>query len=125
MYPWRVVHRYFAPGSTFDTLIVVYDEAYRPPRTVRLGAKRYAVFDVECRRVERGGEWRGFSDPINLDDVQAWGYRPVRYLTVLERKKGGGTIARALFEKPLPVLRARFSDGTATYKLPLPLGVTP
>lgn len=121
MYPWRVIHRYFAPGTIFDTLVILNEEA-RIPRTIRLGAKRYGVFSVECKIAREEGEWNGFSDPVNLDDVRKWGYNVLKSLTILERKKGGGTIARAIFDKPVKVLKARFRDGLAEFKLPLPRG---
>lgn len=120
MYPWRVVHHYFAPGSVFDTLVILYDEGFKLPRTIRLGAKRYGVFKVDCREAVVEGEWSYYSDPVNLDDVAKWGYRVLRSVMVLERKRAGGSLARALVDRPVKLLKARFPDGNVELKLPLP-----
>lgn len=120
MYPWRVVHQYFAPGSIFDTILLVYDEDYIPPKTIRLGVKRYGVFRVECVKANIVGEWHWYSDPVNVADIEKWGYTIVRQVTVLSPKKGTAEIARVILNKPVKRIEALFTEGRVEFKVPLP-----
>ena len=124
MYPWRVLHQYYAPGSEFLTAVLAAP-GWRPPRVVRLGAKRYGVARVECREAEVSPAGPGFSDPVNLGDIESWGLEPRRVIVLLDHKNPtAGRIVRAELDS-LYEVRARLGGHTYTMLLPLPPGAGP
>jgi CRISPR type I-D-associated protein Csc1 len=122
MYPWRVLHQYYAPGSEFLTTVLA-GQQWRPPRVVRLGAKRYGVARVECREAEASQAGPGFSDPVNLNDILSWGLKPRRVIVLLDHKNTtAGRIVRAELDS-LYEVKARMGGHTYSMLLPLPPGV--
>lgn len=122
MYPWRVLHQYYAPGSEFVTTVLAPPE-WRPPRVVRFGAKRYGVARVVCREAEAVHAGLGFSDPVNLRDILSWGLKPHRIVVLLDHKNPtAGRIVRAELST-LYEIRARINGRTYFMLLPLPPGV--
>ena len=119
MYPWRVLHQYYAPGTVFLTAVLAPRD-WRPPRVVRLGVKRYGVARVTCREAEAAPSGPGFSDPVNLRDIESWGLRPRRVIVLLDHKNpSAGRIARAELDA-LYELRARIGRRLYRMRLPLP-----
>ena len=119
MYPWRVLHQYYAPGTEFLTTVLAPPE-WRPPRVARLGAKRYGVVRVMCRNAEVSEAGAGFSDPVNLRDIESWGLRPRRVIVILDHKNPtAGRIVRAELDM-LYELAARIEERRYSMLLPLP-----
>jgi len=86
VYPWHVAHVYFAPGSVFETVVIVKDNSIRLPNTIRIGVKRQGVFRVEYAEAEVTGYTDGISDPINLGDAVRFGVEPESYILLLATK---------------------------------------
>jgi len=127
MYPWHVAHVYFAPGSVFETVIIVKDDSVRPPRTIRIGVKRQGVFKVKYAEAEVKDYTNGVSDPINLGDVTRLGIKPDSYTVVLTTKtirKGvlySNSIVKGLYRsRALAVIEARIGGEAIEFKLPIP-----
>lgn len=121
MYPWRVLHQYYAPGTEFLTAVLA-PPGWRPPRVTRLGAKRYGVVRVECREASVSRAGPGFSDPVNLRDIESWGLRPRRVIVVLDHKNpAAGRVVRAELDA-LYELTARIGGRERSMLLPLPPG---
>jgi len=127
MYPWHVAHVYFAPGSIFETVVLVKDNSVRLPRTVRVGVKRQGVFKVEYAEAEIKGYTNGVSDPTNLGDVARWGVKPDSYTIVLTTKtlrKGvpySNYVVKGLYrDKVLATIEARIGDEIVEFRLPIP-----
>lgn len=117
MYPWRVIHYYFLPGSIFET-VVLTKNGVRLPRTIRLGVKRQGVFEVSCRRAVVKGEIEAYTDPVNIADVEAWGYKPKSYITLLEPKSPEPPIGRVLVNAS--VISGGGAKDAPEFILPLP-----
>jgi len=129
MYPWHVAHVYFAPGSVFETVVLVFDEAVRLPRTVRLGVKRQGVFKVEYAEAEIRGFADGISDPINLGDAARQGLAPDSYVVVLTTKtvrRGvpySNYVVKGLYtgkNRALAVIEGRLGGEAVEFRLPVP-----
>lgn len=121
MYPWRVLHQYYAPGSEFITTVIAPPE-WKNPRVVRFGTKRYGVARVICKEAEAVHAGLGFSDPVNLRDILSWGLKPRRIVVLLDHKNPtAGRIVRAELDT-LYEIRARINGGTYSMLLPLPPG---
>ena len=119
MYPWRVLHQYYAPGTVFLTAVLAPPD-WKPPRVARLGVKRYGVMRVECNGAEAVMAEPGFSDPVNLRDIVSWGLRPRRAIILLDHKNPtAGRIARVELDR-LYLLRARIGGRVYSMLLPLP-----
>jgi len=131
MYPWHVAHVYFAPGSVFETVILVKDEDVVLPETIRIGVKRQGVFKVEYAEAEIKGRTRGISDPINLGDAINQGVKPDSHILVLAtktRRKGtpySNYVVKGIYNsEKLAIVEGRIGRETVVFKLPLPqLGV--
>lgn len=124
MYPWRVLHQYYAPGSLFLTTVLA-PPGLRLPGTIRLGAKRYGVARLSCREATVSPAPPGFSDPVNLRDIESWGLRPRRVVVLLDHKNAtAGRIARAELDN-LYRIEARIESRTYSMLLPLPPGEAP
>ncbi len=122
VYPWHVCHMCFPPGSLFETVLLVKDENYRIPATIRVGVKRQGVFRVKCREVEERSRTRGFTDPVNLGDLLKYGLKPSYYKLLLETKTVrkdvpySNTIVKAYFDREvIDVLKV----GEKTFRVPL------
>lgn len=123
MYPWHVMHLYFAPGSQFETVFVAKSVNVKIPATIRVGVKRQGVFRVECEEAVVKGYTSGLSDPINLGDLLKSGGNPTSYIVLLNTKttrKGvpnSNIVAKAYFDKPIvAVLESRSG---VRFKVPL------
>lgn len=103
--PDYAANQVFLPGTRFKTYIIAR-RGYRPPRIVRLGAKRYGVFSVHTRRmrgVVKGGGGE-VTHPFNARDVGAAAYHgvlrhyagPIAISGVVERVVRAGSAVLAL-----------------------------
>lgn len=86
MYPWHVMHLYFAPGSEFETVLVVRSANVKIPRTIRVGVKRQGIFSVKCEEAEIRSYTSGSTDPVNLGDLLRGGIEPASYVVLLNTK---------------------------------------
>jgi len=127
MYPWHVAHVYFAPGSIFETVIIVKDDLIELPRTIRVGVKRQGVFKVEYTEAKIKDYIEGISDPINLGDVMRYGVKPDSYVLVLTTKtKRMGVpysnyVVKGLYRsRILAVIEGRIGGETIEFRLPMP-----
>lgn len=104
MYPWHVVHLYFAPGSEFETVLLVKSSDVKVPPVIRVGVKRQGVFRVKCAEAEVRRFVSGFTDPVNLGDLLRYNIIPHSYTVLLNTKttrKGvphSNMIVRAYFD---------------------------
>jgi len=126
LYPWHVVHVYFAPNSVFETVIILFDETMKLPSTIRIGVKRQGVFKVEYAKADIVDYAHGFSDPINLGDAERFNYKPDSYVLILStktRRRGvphSNYIVKGFYrEKKLAVIRGRLGRELVTFRLPL------
>ncbi|MEM1703593.1 MAG: hypothetical protein QXQ31_06035 [Zestosphaera sp.] len=86
MYPWHVMHLYFAPGSVFETVVVARLDNVRIPSTIRVGVKRQGVFRVVCEEASVKGYTSGSTDPVNLGDLTRYKLNPDSYIVLLNTK---------------------------------------
>lgn len=114
MYPWHVVHLYFAPGSVFETVVVTKQDDIRIPSTIRIGVKRQGVFRVVCEEATFKGYTSGFTDPVNLGDLIRYNFIPDSYVVLLNTKTArrgvpdSNAIVKAYFkEKRVALLESR------------------
>lgn len=114
MYPWHVIHMYFAPGSVFETVVLARSTDVRLPTAVRIGVKRQGVFSVKCEEATVKGYSYGLTDPINLGDAWRSGMKPASYTVLLSSKTmrkgvpGSNMIVKAYFNEPVvAVLESR------------------
>jgi len=128
VYPWHVAHIYFAPGSVFETVAIVFDEGVKIPRTIRIGVKRQGVFEVTCSEAKISDKAiSGFTDPVNLGDMERFGLKPDSYVIVLStktRRKGiphSNIIVKAFYNKPvIRVIEGIIEGEKSVFHLPIP-----
>jgi len=127
LYPWHVIHMYFAPQSIFETVIILQNEEVRLPRVIRIGAKRQGVFKVDYVPAKIKGYTRGISDPINLGDIKRLNLEPDSYIVVLTTKtkrKGvpySNYIVKGFYEaEKLAIIEARAGNEIISFRLPIP-----
>jgi len=127
IYPWHVIHMYFAPQSSFETVILLRDESIRLPRVIRIGTKRQGVFSVEYSQARIKGTTRGISDPINLGDARRFKLEPNSYIVVLvtkTKRKGvpySNYIVKGIYEdEKLAIVETRIGDELISFRLPIP-----
>ncbi len=127
LYPWHVAHMAFAPGSAFETVILVTNENVKLPGTIRLGVKRQGVFEVRYYHAKVKGFVSGWSDPVNLGDVIRYGLEPEQYYTLLTTKtvhksrQFSNMIVRGYYsESKLSVIEVSSGQYRRTFRLPLP-----
>ncbi|MEM0014077.1 MAG: hypothetical protein QXL22_03800 [Candidatus Nezhaarchaeales archaeon] len=107
MYPWHVVHLYFAPGSEFETVLVARSANVKIPNAVRVGVKRQGIFSVKCEEAEIKSRTSGPTDPVNLGDLLRDGVEPASYVALLDTKTvrrgvpNSNVIAKAYFNEPV------------------------
>jgi hypothetical protein len=119
MYPWRVLHHYFAPGSEFVTVALIPHGA-PIPRVIRIGAKRYGVMRVRCKETYPEGVTEGLTDPVNYKDIVSWGYAPRSVLVLLRHKvPTAGDIVRAELDS-VHVLKSIINGRKVEVRVPLP-----
>jgi len=105
MYPWHVIHLYFAPGSIFETVVITRLDTVKIPSTIRIGVKRQGVFRVICEEARVVGKVSGLTDPVNLGDLTRYGLAPDSYIVLLNTKttrKGvpnSNTIVKAYYRE--------------------------
>lgn len=123
MYPWHVAHLYFAPGSVFETVLLVRSSSVRIPTAIRVGVKRQGTFSVECRKAKIREYVAGSTDPVNLGDLHRRALRPHSYTVLLNTKTVrkevpySNVVVRAYFDKPaVAVLEA---ENGARFKVPI------
>lgn len=123
MYPWHVIHYYFAPGSEFETVVVTKTADTNIPRTIRVGVKRQGVFRVECEEAVVEKRTYGFTDPVNLGDLLRRGMQPSSHIVLLETKTTrkdvpySNVIVKAYFDKDVvTVLR---TPSGRSFRVPL------
>lgn len=110
MYPWHVIHLYFAPGSEFETVVISKSADVRIPSTIRVGAKRQGVFKVKFEEAVVKGYTSGLTDPVNVGDLVEHGMVPDFYTVLLNTKTvkrgapGSNIIAKAYFKKAIVAL---------------------
>ncbi|MEM1703196.1 MAG: hypothetical protein QXQ31_03985 [Zestosphaera sp.] len=114
MYPWHVMHYYFAPGSVFETVVAAKLDNLRIPSTIRVGVKRQGVFRVICEEATVKGYTSGFTDPVNLGDLARYKLIPDSYVVLLKTKTarkgvpGSNTIVKAYYrENKVALLESR------------------
>lgn len=127
LYPWHVAHMTFAPGSIFETVILLSNGNLKLPKTIRLGVKRQGVFEVNYYRAKVIDYVSGWSDPINLGDMVRYGLKPDKYVALLVTKtvrKGNqfsNIVARGYYsERKLSVIETDSGRRESTFFLPLP-----
>lgn len=125
MYPWHVVHLYFAPGSIFETVVLARSSSIRVPSAIRVGVKRQGTFSVKCEEAAVKGYVKGLTDPINLGDL----YRsrkvvkPQSYTVLLNTKtvrKGvpySNMVVKAYFDEPVVAVLGAKSG--MTFRVPI------
>jgi len=126
VYPWHVVHMYIAPGSVFETVILVKREGIKLPSIVRIGVKRQGVFKVRYSEAEVKGCTSGYSDPINLGDAIRSGLKPGTYVVLLTTKTErfgipySNYVVKGFYERnELAVIRAKVGSRDVVFKLPV------
>jgi len=127
VYPWHVAHIYFAPGSIFETVLILFEENLKLPKTIRIGVKRQGVFEVSYREAKIAKDTSGFTDPVNLGDMERFGLTPDSYAVVLStktRRKGvpySNIIVKAFYSKPvIKVIRGTIEGEKIVFHLPIP-----
>lgn len=127
VYPWHVAHIYFAPGSIFETVLILFEENLKLPKTIRIGVKRQGVFEVSYREAKIVKDTSGFTDPVNLGDMERFGLNPDSYAVVLStktRRKGvphSNIIVKAFYSKPvIKVIRGTIESEKIVFHLPIP-----
>jgi len=126
LYPWHVAHVYFAPNSVFETIIILYKEGIRLPRTIRVGVKRQGVFKVVYSDAKIDGYTSGFSDPINLGDAERFDYKPDSHVVVLTTKTRRKRVPHSNYivkgfyrERKLAVIKGQIEGERVIFTLPL------
>jgi len=126
MYPWHVVHMYIAPGSIFETVVLVKKESVKLPTVIRVGVKRQGVFKVKYSEAQIGKLSGGYSDPINLGDAIRYGMEPDSYVILLTTKtertgvSQSNYIVKGFYERNmLSVIRSRKGSRTVEFRLPI------
>ncbi|MEM3924244.1 MAG: hypothetical protein QXZ48_08180 [Zestosphaera sp.] len=114
MYPWHVMHLYFAPGSVFETVVVTELDNVRIPSIIRVGVKRQGVFRVVCEEATVKEYTSGLTDPVNLGDLARYKLNPDSYVMLLNTKTarrgvpGSNTIVKAYYrENKVALLESR------------------
>jgi len=127
VYPWHVAHMYIAPGSVFETVVLVKKEGVKLPSVIRIGVKRQGVFKVRYVEASIERHTNGYSDPVNLGDAIRFGAEPESYvilLTTKTRKVGvpySNYIVKGYYSrKVLAVIRASIGSRITEFKLPIP-----
>jgi len=129
MYPWHVAHMYIAPGSIFETVVLVKREGVRLPNVIRIGVKRQGVFKVRYVEASVEGHTNGYSDPVNLGDAIRFGAEPDSYVVLLTTKTErlgvpySNYVVKGYYTKKiLAVVQARIGSRIVEFKLPIPSG---
>jgi len=127
VYPWHVAHMYIAPGSIFETVVLVKREGIRLPSVIRIGVKRQGVFKVRYVEASIEGYTDGYSDPVNLGDVIRFRAEPDSYVVLLTTKtKRTGVpysnyVVKGYYSRRvLAVIRARTGSRVTEFRLPIP-----
>lgn len=123
MYPWHVIHLYFAPGSEFKTVVITRSNGIKIPGTIRVGVKRQGVFKVYCEEATIKSYTSGLTDPVNLGDLYRQGLRPKSYTVLLSTKtlrknsQYSNIVVKAYFDED--VVAVIESRSGARFRVPL------